>query len=99
MEEFPGLKEDNVVGRWNSEVASKVAEGSGTKCDNAVQWLFGPVVWGKMKIVSVMASDVEKQTKFLAKALVHWVPNAGLCCHLVAILRNNTSVQVSRISG
>ena len=27
------------------------------------------------------------------------VPNAGLCCHLVAILRNNTSVQVSRISG
>ena len=26
-----------------------------------------------MKIVSVMASDGEKQTKFLAKALVHYV--------------------------
>ena len=38
-----------------------------------MQWLFGPVVWGKMKIVSVMASDGEKQTKFLAKALIHFV--------------------------
>ena len=37
LEEFPGLKENNVVGRWNSEVASKVAEGSGTNRDNVVQ--------------------------------------------------------------
>ena len=69
--------------------------------DNVVQSLFSPVVWGRMKIVSVMASDGEKQTKFLAKALISTlcVPNAGLCCHLVVILRNDTSVQVSRISG
>ena len=52
-----------------------------------------------MKIVSVMASDGEKQTKFLAKPLIHCVLNAGLCCHLVAIRRNDTSVDVSRISG
>ena len=38
-----------------------------------VTTLFSPVVWGKMKIVSVMASDGEKQTKFLAKALIHFV--------------------------
>ena len=67
--------------------------------DNVVQSLFSPVVWGRMKIVSVMASDGKKQTKFLVKPLVRCVPNAGLCCRLVATMRNDTSVQFSRISG
>ena len=38
-----------------------------------VTTLFSPVVWGKMKIVSVMASDGKKQTKFLAKVSVSYV--------------------------
>ena len=41
--------------------------------DNVVQSLFSPVVWGRMKIVSVVASDGKKQTKFLAKASVSYV--------------------------
>ena len=55
--------------------------------------------WGKMKNVPVIVTPGKNQRNPSPKSKAHGVPNVHLCCLLVAVLGNDTLVQVPRRIG
>ena len=59
-----------------------------------------PLFWGKWKLsVSWHLMLRSEQNFWWSQYSMICVPNVGLCCHLVATFRNDSSVRVSRKSG